>query len=168
MISNDPIQVNEYFNKLVANIKGMLTMDEKEIKAYREGFIAGADIKGNFKFHILGYDVAELLTILGEHKLKQKPEEKPAFEVKDFPNNTHYKIYANGRIEGFPNGGVVINRIPELMELTQPERSIIDELYQSNVSLTPYGLKCRLEEYGYKIIKDTELIAVDRANLPFK
>lgn len=43
---------------------------------------------------------------------------KPAFEVmnRDESGNWHtFKIYADGRIEGFPEGSIVINRIPNLV-----------------------------------------------------
>jgi hypothetical protein len=38
---------------------------------------------------------------------------KPIFEIQY--NNNHYKIYENGKIEGFPEGGLVVNRIQATM-----------------------------------------------------
>lgn len=40
--------------------------------------------------------------------------DKPAFEV--ITDHHHYRVYADGRVEGFPADGkqVVINRIPQI------------------------------------------------------
>jgi len=43
---------------------------EEYIEAYRAGFYDGADCKQNFKLHMLGYEVEELLKIISEHELK--------------------------------------------------------------------------------------------------
>lgn len=42
-----------------------------------------------------------------------KLSDRPAFEVRG-PDN-HYKIWADGRIEGFGKSTMIINRIPVLM-----------------------------------------------------
>lgn len=47
---------------------------------------------------------------------------RPAFEV--ITQDTHFKIWANGKVEGFGHGGrqtVVINRIPVLIEEARSE-----------------------------------------------
>lgn len=57
----------------------------------------------------------EAFEALGLVELKEEKEEEPIFELK-YPSGAHsYKIWANGRIEGFNDGIVVINRIPELI-----------------------------------------------------
>lgn len=40
--------------------------------------------------------------------------DKPAFEVRPYGGEP-FLIWADGRIEGFPPGVIVINRIPQLM-----------------------------------------------------
>ena len=39
------------------------------VDGYRDGFHDGADCKQNFKLHMLGYEVGELLKIIQEHEL---------------------------------------------------------------------------------------------------
>lgn len=38
----------------------------------------------------------------------------PAFEVRDRQTGHAYRVYEDGRIEGFPDGATVVNRIPQL------------------------------------------------------
>jgi hypothetical protein len=53
------------------------------------------------------------------------PEERPAFEIYvGAPGalGTHcFRIFRSGRIEGFPDGAVVINRIPVLEKIARAE-----------------------------------------------
>ena len=41
--------------------------------------------------------------------------DEPAFEVRS--GESVWRIYADGRIEGFPEGSIVYNRIPLLMHM---------------------------------------------------
>ena len=48
---------------------------------------------------------------------ESRPTPSPAFEVVDTKTGHCYRIWADGRTEGFPEAQLVINRIPALLEL---------------------------------------------------
>lgn len=57
---------------------------------------------------------ADFFIAAGMLEIKEE-EEKPIFELK-YPSGVHaYKIWSNGRVEGFNDGVIVINRISELV-----------------------------------------------------
>lgn len=61
------------------------------------------------------YKIIEFCIEVGMLEVKEEEEEKPIFEIK-YPSGSHvYKIWANGRIEGFNTEVTIINRIPELI-----------------------------------------------------
>lgn len=49
-------------------------MTEDYINGYKDGFVNGLDIKQNFKYQILGYDLHEILKIVCEYYDKQKSQ----------------------------------------------------------------------------------------------
>lgn len=53
--------------------------------------------------------------------------DKPVFEVRDMSSDRVYKIWADGRVEGFPTGHVVINRLPQVVaEAIEEDRNFHD------------------------------------------
>lgn len=49
-------------------------MTDKEIEAYKAGFINALDLKEKFKCQIFGYDIDEILNVMAEHRKKQTLE----------------------------------------------------------------------------------------------
>ncbi len=84
-----------------------------EIEAYKAGFLNGVDIKENYKYNLFGLPLETVLDIIGKHIIE---EDKPVFELR-YPSGVFtYKIWADGRIEGFNDKMIVINRIPQLLK----------------------------------------------------
>ncbi len=53
--------------------------------------------------------------------------DKPAFEVRGLDGSA-YRIWADGRIDGFgPNPGIIINRIPTLINSAVHEERLVAE-----------------------------------------
>ena len=48
--------------------------------------------------------------------------EEPVFIIIDRATGHEYKIYRNGKIEGFPSGCVIFNRIPLLLKKAVAEK----------------------------------------------
>ena len=122
-------------------------------KSYYEGLKDGLDMKENHFYRLFGYDLHDILKILEEHEASKKPltledycrdilnpmvdkfknnkEEQPVFEIR-YPSGTFaYKIWANGRIEGFNNKVTVINRIPQYLASHKDDKE-----YPMDIGLT--------------------------------
>jgi len=128
------------------------------------------------KCHGMAYPqvFVQAIEALGLIKFKEpvkeaKPNAEPIFELR-YPSGAHtYKIWANGHIEGFSEGLVVINRIPQLLARTEenfpPPVSlasrlsdpILDKLFDSKY-LDKEGLSEQLLKHGYTIVSVRQVV----------
>lgn len=53
----------------------------------------------------------------GDIKSAETVKAVPVFEVLYSDGRPAFRVWANGQIEGFPEGGYVINRVPQLVHL---------------------------------------------------
>ena len=79
--------------------------------------------KPSTKYRIQAHETGEKIIPINEDRVE------PIFEVFSMDKKHHYKIYENGRIEGFPKGMVIFNRIiPKVHQLQGKIKMLEKEL----------------------------------------
>lgn len=113
--------------------------NEKELAIYKTGFINGLDIKDNFKYTIMGYEVGEILEIIGKHLMptKHKMTRAEAIELlkKHFPCSGN----ENKTIDFYIEAGML-------------------EIVEEKELGVPIGFEFQYEEYGLlkRFVKDLD------------
>lgn len=75
--------------------------NEKELAIYKTGFINGLDIKDNFKYTIMRYEVGEVLEIIGKHLMPTKHKMTRAEAIECFKKHFPADVYPPSRVIDF-------------------------------------------------------------------
>lgn len=132
------------FNAPISNFK---LENEKELAIYKAGFINGLDIKDNFKYTIMGYEVGEVLEIIGKHLMptKHKMTRAEAIELlkKHFPCSGN----ENKTIDFYIEAGML-----EIVEEEIKKDIGLETIFRKSVVCSIDHVISQLNKAGYKIV----------------
>lgn len=124
-------------------------MKAEEIEAYKCGFMNGLEVKENHKYQLLGYDLDQILKVMGNYKMADKPKHimTRAEAVSMLRNHMPLSESADRAIDFYIKAGML-----EVVE--EKKLSLAEKIYSKNVELRCSQVDMTLRaiaELGYKI-----------------